>query len=127
LSSLSGTKAVQYCDLPSDDVASRSDRSILDEVRNTMKKEFRLRIIAEQMEVNESAYPELTLSGEEDRGGNIGTFKARIILAGNRVYFVHTYVYQIDWCYCRHQMDQVIASLSIDLSMSIPFEPTPTP
>ena len=86
-----------------------------------------MRIIAEQMKVDESAYPEVTISGEEDSGGNLGTFKARIILAGNRVYFVHMYVYYIDWCYCRHQMDQVIDSFTVDPSMSIPFEPSPTP
>ena len=102
-----------------------SDRAILNEVRNMVEKEYRLRIITEETKVNEGTYPELTFSGDENVGGNAGTFNARIILAENRVYFVHMYVYYIDWCFCRHQMDQVIDSFYVDPNISIPFEPTP--
>jgi hypothetical protein len=52
--------------------------------------------------------------------GNKGTFKARIILAGNRIYFVHMYVYEIDWCKCRHQMDQVIELFHVSPDLTIP-------
>jgi hypothetical protein len=118
---------VQYCDLPSEDIASASHNEILDEVRNTVKKDFRWRIDKEQRKVVNGSYPALVLSGEEDMrgGGYDGTFKARIILAQNRVYLVHMSVYYIDWCNCRHQMDQVVDSFYVDPEITIPFQPTP--
>ena len=120
--------SAQYCDLDPKDVASLSDNTILEEVRNTLTKEFRLRVDQEQMELVEDVYPALSLSGRADMtaaGANDGTFKARIILVENRVYIIHMSVYHIDWCSCRHQMDQVIDSLYINPDLSIPFEPTP--
>jgi len=123
----SASVIIQYCDLIPEDIASLSDKEILSEVRDVAKKDYRWKIHKEQIGVIENPYPEGTLSGMEDSGGNLRTFKARIILAGNRVYFVHMYVYQTDPCYCRHQMDYVVDSFTVDPYMSIPFEPTLTP
>jgi len=123
----SASTTVQYCDLPSEEIASLSNKTILTEFRDVIKKDYSWKIQKEQLGVIEIPYPEGTLSGVEDSDGNVGTFKARIILAGNRIYFVHMYVYQVDWCYCRHQMDYVVDSFTIDPYMSIPFDPTPTP
>jgi hypothetical protein len=123
----SASVTVQYCDLASEESSSLSDKAIIEEVRNTMKSEMHLWFDHEEMGLVEGSYPSLTVSGTENMGGNAGTFKARIILAEHRVYFVHMYVYQVDWCYCRHQMDQVVDSFYVDPYMSIPFEPTPTP
>jgi len=118
---------VQYCDLDSEDIASLSDSAILEEVHNTVKSELRLRVDKEQAGVTDGSYPTLTLSGVENMRGDVydGTFKARIILVENRVYFVHMSVYHINWCNCLHQMDQVVDSFYVEPEMSIPFEPTP--
>ena len=119
---------MQYCDLDPKDIASLSDNTILEEARNVLSKEFRFAVTQEEVELVEDIYPTLDLSGNEDMtsaGASDGTFKARIIFAGNRIYFVHMSVYYIDWCYCSQQMDEVIDSFYIDPDMSIPFEPTP--
>ena len=126
--SLNGASVtVQYCDLSLEEFSSFSDNAIIEEARDTLKSELHLWIDHEELGSTEGAYPSLKVSGTEDMGGNAGTFKGRIILAEPRVYFVHMYVYQIDWCYCRGQMDQVVDSFYVDPYMSIPFEPTPTP
>lgn len=126
----SASVTIRYCDLDSEEIALHSSNAILEEVRSVIEKEFRLRIEPEQAERFDGTYPTLSLSGNEDMtsaGANDGTFKARIILAGDRVYFVHMSVYQVDWCYCRHQMNQVVDTFYVDPNISIPFELIPTP
>jgi hypothetical protein len=127
-SRLNGAGAiVQYCDLAPEDIASLSANAVLEEARDTLKKDFHLRIAEEQKEVLTGSYPALKVSGEEDmRGlGYDGTFKARIIFVENRIYFVLMSVHSDNWCNCLHQIDQVVDSFYIDPALSIPFEPTP--
>ncbi len=56
-----------------------------------------------------------------------GVFKARLILAENRIYLVIMTVYADNWCNCLHQINQLVDSISIyiDPDLSIPSEPTP--
>ncbi len=86
-----------------------------------LKPDTRERVIAQD------TYPATAFSGQIDmRGmGYDGTFKAWLILVESRIYLVIMSVYQENWCNCLHQMDQVVDLLSIDPSLSIPFEPTP--
>ena len=82
---------------------------------------------APQRAVVQDIYPSSKLLGQADmRGmGYDGVFKARIILADNRIYLVAMSVYVEDWCNCLHQIDQVVDSLYIEPDLSIPFESTP--
>ena len=118
---------VQYCDLAWEDLGSRSPQEVLDEARMLLKQHFHFKIDEEQREIVPGSYPVMTLAGEANmRGlGYDGTFKARILLAQDRVYFIHMRVYEMDWCNCRHQMNQVVDSFHVDPGISIPFEPTP--
>lgn len=128
VSRLNGATAmVQYCDLDSEDIDSRSSDLILEEVRDHLTKDMHLKIDQEQIGVFESTFPTLTLSGEEDmRGlGYDGTFKARIILVENRAYFIQMSVHADNWCNCLHLVDKVVDSLYINPTLSIPFKPTP--
>jgi hypothetical protein len=107
---------VQYCDLASEDVATQSSQQILEEARIMLTGYFDFSVDTQEPELMPGSSPALRLSGKADmRGlGYDGSFKARILLVGNRIYTVHMEVYQIDWCTCRHQMDQVIDSFHID-------------
>jgi hypothetical protein len=113
---------VQYCDLLPESIASLSSDEILDQARDEMMRELRVKIDAQQEELAQDIYPSLVLSGQEDmRGmGYDGTFKARMILVNSRIYLIVMSVYREDWCNCRDQVDQVVDSLNIDPSLSIP-------
>ncbi len=118
---------VQYCDLLPQSVAPLSSDEILEQARDEMMRELRVKIETQQEELAQETYPSLVLSGQENmRGlGYDGTFKARIILVKTRIYLIVMSVYHENWCNCRDQVDQVVDSLNIDPSLSIPFEPTP--
>lgn len=118
---------VQYCDLAPQSIASLSDDEILDQGSSEVINDIRTKLDTPQREVVQGIYPSLKLSGQADmRGmGYDGVFKARIILADNRIYLVAMSVYVEDWCNCLHQIDQVVDSLYIEPDLSIPFESTP--
>ena len=118
---------VQYCDLLPESIASLSSDTILDQARDEMMRELRVKIDAQRKELAQDIYPSLVLSGQLDmRGmGYDGTFKARVILVNSRIYLIIMSVYRENWCNCLEQVDQVVDSLNIDPSLSIPFEPTP--
>ncbi len=125
---LNGAYAVvQYCDLDPESITSLSDDELLDQVRREIIRGIDTKLDTPQRVVVQGIYPALTLSGQADmRGmGYDGTFKARIILADNRIYLVAMSVYLENWCNCLHQIDQVVDSLYIEPDLSIPFEPTP--
>ena len=119
--------AVQYCDLVAESIASLSSDQILDQAQSEIMHDMRVELDTQKRGLVQDAYPAQTLSGQVDmRGmGYDGTFKARLILAESRLYFVVMSVYHEDWCHCLHQMNQVVDSLFIDPGLSIPFEPTP--
>src|SRR5215211_789148 len=118
---------VQYCDLLPQSIASLSSDEILNQTRDAMMSDLHARIDAQQEELAQDIYPSLVLSGQVDmRGmGYDGTFKARGILVNSRIYLIIMSVYRENWCNCLDQVDQVVDSLNIDPSLSIPFEPTP--
>jgi hypothetical protein len=118
---------VQYCDLLPESIVSLSSDEVLDQARGEMMSEVHVKIDEQQKELAQDTYPSLVLSGQEDmRGmGYDGTFKARMILVNNRIYFIVMSIYQEDWCNCRNQVNQVVDSLYIEPDLSIPFEPTP--
>lgn len=118
---------VQYCDLRPQSIASLSSDEILDQARDEMMRELRVKIDAQEEELAQDTYPSLVLSGQVNmRGmGYDGTFKARIILVNSRIYLVSMSVYQENWCNCLHQINQVVDSFYIEPDLSIPFEPTP--
>jgi hypothetical protein len=118
---------VQYCDLLPQSVAALSSDEILAQSRDEMMRESRVKIDTQQEALAQDTYPSLVLSGQENmRGlGYDGTFKARIILVESRIYLIVMSVYHENWCNCRDQVDQVVESLNIDPSLTIPFEPTP--
>jgi hypothetical protein len=119
--------AVQYCDLIPQSVASLSDEEILDQAQSEVIGDIHVKIETQQRVAVQDTYPALELFGQVDmRGmGYDGTFKARMILVDERLYLIVMSVYHEDWCNCLHQMDQVVDSLYIEPSLSIPFEPTP--
>src|SRR5689334_13767141 len=121
--------SVQYCDLPRESVASLSSDQVFLQVRNELVRGLHLEINTEQRIITDNSYPALLLTGQADMRGDgyDGVFRARIILMENRIYFFIMTVQSANWCNCLHQMDQVVDSISIDPSLSIPFEPTPTP
>jgi len=119
--------AVQYCDLVPTSVTSLSSEEILDRAQSEVIDGLQIQIETQRRVVVQDTYPALELSGQVDmRGmGYDGIFKARIILADQRIYLIVISVYHEDWCNCRSQMDQVVESLYIEPGLSIPFEPTP--
>lgn len=118
---------VQYCDLPSESIASLSSDEIFRQSRDELVSELRLKFDTEQKILIEKSYPAVLLTGQADmRGvGYDGVFKARIILVEKRIYLVIMTVYSSNWCNCLHQIDQVVDAFYVDTSLSIPFEPTP--
>jgi len=118
---------VQYCDLLPQSIASLSNDEILDEVESEIIHSMHLKPDTQERVLAQDTYPAIMFSGQVNmRGvGYDGTFKARLILVESRTYLVIMSVYQENWCNCRAQIDQVVNSLSIDPSLSIPFEPTP--
>jgi hypothetical protein len=123
----SASAFVQYCDLAPQSITSLSEAEVLDQARDEVLSDMRTKLDATQRSIAQGTYPSLSLAGQTDmRGmGYDGTFKARMILARNRLYLVAMSVYHENWCGCRQQMDQVVDSLYIDPELSIPFEPTP--
>jgi len=125
---LNGAYAVvQYCDLIPQSIASLSSDEILDQAQNEIIRGMNVKPENREQVLVQDTYPATTLTGQaEMRGmGYDGTFKARLILVGSRIYLVAMSVYQENWCNCFHQINQVVDSLYIDLGLSIPFEPTP--
>ena len=118
---------VQYCDLVPQSIASLSSDQVLDQGQNEILQDINVKLDTQNRGLAQDLYPAQTLSGQVDmRGmGYDGTFKGRLILAENRLYFVMMSVYHEDWCNCLHQINQVVDSLNIDPDLSIPFEPTP--
>jgi hypothetical protein len=118
---------VQYCDLLPQSIASLSNDEILDQTRDEMMRESRVKIDAEEEELAQDTYPSRVFSGQVDmRGmGYDGTFKARMILVNSRIYLIVMSVYNENWCNCLHQVNQVVESFYIEPDLSIPFEPTP--
>jgi hypothetical protein len=119
--------AVQYCDLVPQSVALLSSDEILDQARSEIIRDMNIKLDTPERVLAQGIYPATLLSGQVDmRGmGYDGTFKARIILAASRIYLVVMSVYHENWCNCLDQINQVVDSLYIDTSLSIPFEPTP--
>jgi len=119
--------AVQYCDLVPQSVALLSSDEILDQARSEIIRGMNVKLDTPVRVLAQDIYPATMLSGQVDmRGmGYDGTFKARLILADNRIYLVVMSVYHENWCHCLYQINQVVDSLYIDTSLSIPFEPTP--
>jgi len=118
---------VQYCDLISQTIASLSRDEILEQAQSEIIRDMNVKLDTQENIVVQDSYPAKALSGQVDmRGmGYDGTFKARLILAENRIYLLAMSVYQENWCNCLHQIDPVIDSLYIEPRLSIPFEPTP--
>lgn len=118
---------VQYCDLSPESIASHSSDEILNQMHDEVVRDFTVKLDTADRVLIEDVYPALKLSGQENmRGiGYDGTFKARIILAGNRGYLVAMSVHSENWCNCLHQMDQVLDSFHPDPDLSVPFEPNP--
>ena len=121
------TAAIQYCDLVPQSIASLSSDQVLDQAQSEIIQDMNMKLDTQSRGLVQDTYPAQTLSGQVDmRGmGYDGTFKGRLILAENRLYFVVMSVYHEDWCNCLHQINQVVDSLNIDHPLSIPFEPTP--
>jgi hypothetical protein len=119
--------AVQYCDLVPQSVTSLSSDEILEQAESEITRDMKVKLETQERALAQDIYPATTLSGQIDmRGmGYDGTFKARLILVENRIYFIVMSVYHENWCNCRDQVDQVVDSLNIDPSLSIPFEATP--
>jgi len=119
--------AVQYCDLIPESISALSSEEVLEEAVSELVRDLHVKIETQQSVMAQNTYHALELSGQVAmRGmGYDGTFKARIILADQRIYFVVMSVYHEDWCSCLSQMDQVVDSLYIEPGLSIPFEPTP--
>lgn len=118
---------VRYCDLVPGSISGLTNDQILDQAYREMLRGMNARLDTRQRLVVQEAYPALALAGLVNmRGmGYDGRFKARLILAEDRLYLVLMGAYHVDWCNCRNQMDQVVESLFIDPSLSIPFESTP--
>lgn len=118
---------IQYCDLPFESILSLSTDEVFRHSRDELARDLRLKFDTEQKILIENSYPTVLLTGQANmRGvGYDGVFKARMILAENRIYLVIMTVYSINWCNCLHQIDQVVDSFYIDPNLSIPFEPTP--
>lgn len=119
--------SIQYCDLVPESISSLSGDEILDQAQSEIIQGMKVKLDTQKKALVQNTYPGQTLSGQVDmRGmGYDGTFKARLILVDKRIYLVIMSVYHEDWCNCLHQINQVVDSLYIDPSLSIPFEPTP--
>jgi len=118
---------VQYCDLIPESIASLSSRAFLDQARSELVRDFNLKSDTEQGTLIENAYPTLLFSGQAAMRGFSydGVFKARIILAEDRIYLVVMTVHTDNWCNCLHQVGQVVESFRVAPDLSIPFEPMP--
>jgi hypothetical protein len=118
----SASAAVQYCDLVSQSVASLASDQILDQTKSEMLRGMNVNVGIQERVLVQDSYPAITLAGQVDmRGlGYDGTFKARLILVERRIYLIVMSVYHENWCNCLHQIDQVVDSLYIDPSLSIP-------
>jgi hypothetical protein len=118
---------VRYCDLVSMSITGLSNEQILDQAYREMLRGVNAKPESQQRLVAQDAYPALALTGLINmRGmGYDGRFKARLILAEDRLYLVLMGTYHVDWCNCRDQMNKVVDSFYIDPGLSIPSEPTP--
>lgn len=107
---------VRYCDLVPHSIASLSSSEILEQARDELMSDLHVEIDTQQEELAQNTYPSLVLSGPVNMrgGGNDGTFKARILLAKNRIYLVAMSNYHEDWCNCLNQVNQVVDSLSVE-------------
>jgi hypothetical protein len=118
---------VQYCDLSPESIASLSSDEVLGQARSELVRGFNLKVDTEQKVLIDNSYPGLLLAGQADmRGvGYDGVFRARIILAENRIYLVVMAVHSANWCNCVQQMDQVVGSFYVDPNLFIPFKAAP--
>jgi len=118
---------VRYCDLVQGGIAGLTNDQILDQTYREMLRGVNAKLESQQRLVTQAAYPALELAGLVNmRGmGHDGRFKARLILAEDRLYLVLMGVYHVNWCNCRDQMNKVVNSFYIDPGLTIPFEPTP--
>lgn len=118
---------VQYCDHSAQSLAGLTTREILSRGRDDALLDARARLISESDISYDQTIPGRALIAEADmRGtGYDGTYKARLYLAGNRLYCIAASVDNENWGSRLGLMDSFLDSIVIEPDLSIPFEPSP--
>jgi hypothetical protein len=108
---------VEYWDYSQKVIAKFTSKELLDKSRDEILLREGAKLNQEQDISLENAYPGRSIVGEVSMRGlgtYDGSYKARIYLAGHRVYLVAAEVYQANWGDRMRLMDPFLESFNID-------------
>lgn len=105
---------VRYCDYPQAVLARFRPQELLDQERDDALEEAVAALLHEER-ISFHSYPGRSLVARSFMGGSHeGIYKARLYLAGHRLYQVAVSVVKEDWCHCMSRMDAFLESFYIE-------------